>query len=81
MKVVRDKFVELKQDTQKEIAKMNEGRRDVFLQLKTSKEEYECLKRVQHDDMIKYQAEIASLKQVILQHCYFPLQFSVMELL
>jgi len=66
MKIVRDKFTELKQDTQREIAKMSEGRRDVFQHLNTSKEEYECLKKVQHDDMIKYQAEIASLKQVIL---------------
>lgn len=64
MRILRDKFVELKQDSQREIAKMSEGRREVFQQLKTSKEEYECLKRVQKEDMIKYQAEIASLKQV-----------------
>ncbi len=64
MKVLREKFMELKQDSQREIAKMSEARRENFLLLKTSKEEYDCLKRVQKEDMVKYQAEIAALKQV-----------------
>ena len=68
MKTLREKFIELKQDSQREIAKMSEGRREVYQQLQTSKEEYECLKKVQREDMIKYQAEIAFLKQVRLYY-------------
>lgn len=62
--MLKDKFTEIKQDTQKEIAKMNEERRLVFQQLESTREEYNCLKTVQSTDVAAYQAELVSLKQV-----------------
>ena len=59
MKILKDKFTELKLDSQREIAKMSDVRR-----LHRAREEYDCLKVVQMEDMAKYQAEIADLKQV-----------------
>lgn len=59
MRILNDKFMELKQESQREIARMSDDRR-----LQRAREEYDCLKVVQMEDMAKYQAEIAELKQV-----------------
>ena len=67
IRVIKDKFTEIKQDAQKEIVRMSEDRRDIYQQLETTREEYKCLKEVQSNDMAEYQAKVAGLSQVNLK--------------
>ena len=62
--MLRDKFTEIKQDTQREIVRMSEDRRNIYQQLEGTKEEYNILKIVQGEDMATYQAQLADMKQV-----------------
>ena len=64
MRFVSDRFTELKLDSQREIFRMSDDQR-----LLRAREEYECLKVVQMEDMTKYQAEITDLKQVRFTCC------------
>lgn len=63
-RILKDKFTEIKHDTQRELVKMSEDRRDVYQQLDRTKEEYDCLKAIQDTFVTDYQAQIADLKQV-----------------
>ena len=63
-RILRDKFTEIKHDTQREIAKMSEDRRQVYQQLEILREEYDCLKAIQSSCVTDYQAQLADLKQV-----------------
>ena len=63
-RILKDKFTEIKHDTQREIAKMSEDRRQVYQQLEVLREEYDCLKAIQNSCVTDYQAQMADLKQV-----------------
>lgn len=78
MRILRDKFTELKQDSQREIARMSEDRREIHQLLQVAREEYDCLKVVQAEDMTKYQAEIADLRQVSGSRSYLGFHFIIM---
>lgn len=64
LRLLKDKFKEIKQDTQREIAKMNEDRRVIYQQLERTREEYDCLKAIQNSCVTDYQAQLADMKQV-----------------
>jgi hypothetical protein len=61
---VKDKFTEIKHDTQREIARMNEERRGLIQQLKTAKEDSDYMKAIQNSCVTDYQAQMADLRQV-----------------
>ena len=65
LRILKDKFTELKHDTQREIARMSEDRRDLYQQIHRSKEEYDYLKTIQNSSVMDYQAQLADLKQVL----------------
>lgn len=43
---------------------MSEDRRQVYLQLETLREEYDCLKAIQSSCVTDYQAQLADMRQV-----------------
>ena len=61
---MKDKFTEIKHDTQREIAKMSEDGREVYQQLERSREEFDYMKAIQSSCVTDYQAQLADLKQV-----------------
>lgn len=63
-RILKDKFTEIKHDTQREIAKMSEDRREVYQQLERSREEFDYMKAIQSSCVTDYQAQLADLKQV-----------------
>lgn len=69
-RILRDKFTEIRHDTQREIVKMSEDRREVFQQWERSRESYEYLKAIQSSSVTDYQAQLADLKQVKLEAMY-----------
>lgn len=60
----KDKFTELKHDTQTEIARLTEERMELRKQLEAAREEYDCLKVLQAQQMADYQDTISSERQV-----------------
>ena len=60
----KDKFTELKHDTQTEIARLTEERMELRKQLEAAREEYDCLKVLQAQQMTDYQETISSEREV-----------------
>ena len=63
-RILKDRFTEIKQDTQREIAKMSEDRRDMCQQLERGREEFAYMKAIQNSCVTDYQAQLADQKQV-----------------
>lgn len=64
MRIMSDKFTEIKIDTQKEIARLVQERANLFHQIETVREEYECLKVVQATGITDYQAQLDHASKV-----------------
>lgn len=60
----KDNFTELKQDTQMEIARLTEDKRESQRQLEAAREEYDCLKVLQTQQMTEYQQALDRETQV-----------------
>ena len=64
MRIMSDKFTEIKIDTQKEIARLVQERAKLFHQIETVREEYECLKVVQATGITDYQVKLDHASKV-----------------
>ena len=64
MRIMSDKFTEIKIDTQKEIARLMQERANLYQQIETTREEYECLKVVQATGITDYQAQLSHASKV-----------------
>ncbi len=64
----KDNFTELKHDTQLEIARLTEDKRESYRQLESAREEYDCLKVLQSQQMLDYQHSFSKEKAV--RHVY-----------
>ena len=58
LKTLQDKFTELKHGTQREIVRMNENTKDIYMQFQRAQEEYDYLKAIQDSSVTDYQAQI-----------------------
>ena len=58
LRMLNDRFTEIKIDTQKEIARLVQERASLFHQIETVREEYECLKVVQATGINDYQDKL-----------------------
>ncbi|XP_064392393.1 rab GTPase-binding effector protein 1-like [Halichondria panicea] len=58
----KDNFTELKHDTQLEIARLTEDKRESYRQLESAREEYDCLKVLQSQQMLDYQHSFSKEK-------------------
>ena len=64
LRILNDKFTEIKVDTQKEIARLVQERVQLYHQIETVREEYECLKVVQATGITDYQAQLEHASKV-----------------
>ena len=64
LRILSDKFTEIKVDTQKEIARLVQERVDLYHQIETTREEYDCLKVVQATGITDYQAQLNHASKV-----------------
>jgi hypothetical protein len=64
-----DKFTEIKIDTQKEIARLVQERANLYHQIETVREEYECLKVVQATGITDYQVQLDHASKVKSDFC------------
>ena len=60
----KDFFTELKTDTQTEIARLTGDRNELRQQVESAREEYDCLKVVQSQQINDYQLTISAEKAV-----------------
>ncbi len=67
----KDNFTELKHDTQLEIARLTEDKRESLRQLESAREEYDCLKALQSQQMLEFQHSISKEKAVRHVHGHF----------
>ena len=66
MRIMSDKFTEIKVDTQKEIVRLVQERANLYHQIETVREEYECLKVVQATGITDYQAQLDHASKVCM---------------
>ena len=64
MRIMSDQFTEIKIDTQKEIARLVQERANLYHQIETVREEYECLKVVQATGITDYQVQLDHASKV-----------------
>ncbi len=60
----KDNFTELKYDTQEEIARLMEDKKEYRTQLESAREEYDCLKVLQSQQMSDFQQSLSVEKGV-----------------
>lgn len=60
----KDNFTELKHDTQEEIARLMEDKKEYRTQLELAREEYDCLKVLQSQQMSDFQQSLSMEKVV-----------------
>ena len=64
LRILSDRFKEIKMDTQKEIARLVQERANLYQQIESVREEYECLKVVQATGINDYQAQLTHATMV-----------------
>lgn len=69
LRMASDKFTEIKVDTQKEIARLVQERANLYQQIESVREEYECLKAVQATGITDYKAQLSHASNVSEESC------------
>ncbi len=59
LRSLREKFTEAKHDAQREVARFSDERVKLYGHLKQSREEYDCLKVLQGQNMADYQKQLS----------------------
>ncbi len=59
MRSLKEKFTEVKHDAQREVARFSDERVKLYSQIEHSREEYDCLKVLQSQNMSEYQNKLS----------------------